>query len=98
MKELGFRYGKRLTNMIQRLDPSSEIHVQTVDSPRTKESAEKYLAGMLGAYDQLRINFNEESEDFLLEYFHVCQKLIKVIINLYLTLIVRDRGKFLLEK
>jgi hypothetical protein len=37
-----------------------------------------YLTGMLGTTDAPKINYYEDSKDFLLMYFHVCAKNIEV--------------------
>jgi hypothetical protein len=78
MKELGSRHGKRFHKLIHSLDLLSEIHVQATESPRTQDSAMEYLTGMFGTTDSFKIDYNRESDDFLLMYFHVCPKFIKV--------------------
>jgi hypothetical protein len=84
MLDLGVRYGKRLSKFIQNIDPS-EIRIQTVDENRTKDSAMEYATGMLGVLGSngLKMYANNEDDDFLLEYFHVCKKFIKVIFLIF---------------
>jgi hypothetical protein len=78
MHELGIRYGERLSRFIHELD-LSDMYIQSVDESRTKDSAIEYINGMLGPLsNELKIHANNESDDYLLEYFHVCKNFIKV--------------------
>ena len=80
MKELGYRMHNRVYNLVSNIK-TNQITVRCSNEARTQQSADEYLAGMLGFKPKYKLpiyQINPADSDYLLKSSDMCKKYVDV--------------------